>query len=809
MIGGDALLAEHLAFWREHAPHTRLINEYGPTETVVGCCVYEVNPDDPAVGPVPIGRPIANTQLYILDGQLQLMPVGVPGELYIGGVGLARGYLNRPELAAERFLPHPFSAEPGARLYKTGDLARYRADGSLEFLGRLDQQVKLRGYRIELGEIEALLSQHPAVRECLVLLREEAPSDKRLVAYLLPADSEARPPVSELRAHLQAKLPQYMVPTAFVEVQAWPLTPNGKIDRRALPAPERVRPQQGRAFEEPMTAAEHLLADIWSQLLGLDKVGIHDNFFELGGDSILGLRVIARANEMGLHFTPKQLFQYQTIAQLAAEAGLVSNRQAEQDIVTGPVPLTPIQHWFFEQQLPDLHHWNQAVLLEVQHELDPGLLEQALQALLVHHDALRLRFQPIGSQWQQRNSRPGEQITLTTVDLTRVPEAEQGSAMEKAATELHASLNITEGPLIRVALLRLGAAKTSRLLIVIHHLAVDIVSWQILLEDLETAYQQLRSSQTVQLPAKTTSFKQWAQQLEEYAQSEQLQQEFDYWLSRAWTSIGRFPVDHPAGLNTEDSACTVSLALSAQETQALLQQVPKRYHTQANDALLTALVLAYSRWTGERSLLIDLEGHGREDIAEGVDLSRTVGWFTAIAPVILKLSDTGGPGESLKAVKEQLRAIPRGGMGYGLLRYLSRDGNIVEQMRLLPRSEVIFNYHGRSAQALSPDTLFRVAPESSGPAHSLQGRRSHLLDVEVTLEEDCLYIHWGYSQNLHARSSIERLAQMYKEALQSLIDHCQSPEAGGYTPSDFPEADLSQEELDRLIAEFSISQESD
>src|SRR5437588_198601 len=665
LCGGEALPSE-LA--QQLLPKgASLCNLYGPTETTIWSTARKIEPEDKVIT---VGRPIANTQVYLLDAQLQLVPVGIPGELYIGGDGLARGYLHRPELTAERFIPHPFSTEPNARLYKTGDLARYRPDGSLEFLGRLDQQVKLRGYRIELGEIEALLSQHPTVRECLVLLREDGSGDKRLVAYILPAEAEARPPVSELRTHLQAKLPEYMVPAAFVEVQAWPLTPNGKIDRRALPAPERVRPQQGKAFEEPMTAAEHLLADIWSQLLGLDKVGIHDNFFELGGDSILGLRVIARANEMGFRFTLKQLFQYQTIAQLAAEAGLVSNRQAEQDIVTGPVPLTPIQHWFFEQQLPDLHHWNQAVLLEVQHELDPGLLEQALQALLVHHDALRLRFQLIGSQWQQRNSRPGEQITLTTVDLTRVPEAEQGSAMEKAATELHASLNITEGPLIRVALLRLGAAKTSRLLIVIRHLAVDIVSWQILLEDLDTAYQQLRSGQAVQLPAKTTSFKQWAQQLEEYAQSEQLQQEFDYWLSKAWTSIGRFPVDHPTGVNTEDSACTVSVALSAQETQALLQQVPKRYHTQAHDALLTALVLAYSRWTGERSLLIDLEGHGREDIAEGVDLSRTVGWFTAIAPVILDLSDTGGPGESLKAVKEQLRAMPHGGIGYGLLRYL-------------------------------------------------------------------------------------------------------------------------------------------
>src|SRR5438270_4863844 len=320
LCGGEALTSE-LA--QQLLPKgASLCNLYGPTETTIWSTARKIEPEDKVIT---VGRPIANTQVYLLDAQLQPVPVGIPGELYIGGDGLARGYLHRPELTAERFIPHPWSAEPGARLYKTGDLARYRADGSLEFLGRLDQQVKLRGYRIELGEVEALLSQHPAVRECLMLVREAESGDKRLVAYVLPEQAEQKPSQEELRNFLQAQLPEYMVPTAFVGVEAWPLTPNGKIDRRALPAPERMRPQQERAFEEPMTAAERLLADIWSQLLGLDKVGIHDNFFELGGDSILGLRLIARANEMGLRFTLKQLFQYQTIAQLAAEADLVSN----------------------------------------------------------------------------------------------------------------------------------------------------------------------------------------------------------------------------------------------------------------------------------------------------------------------------------------------------------------------------------------------------------------------------------------------------------------------------------------------------
>src|SRR5437868_10497282 len=320
IIGGEALLAEQLAFWRQHAPATRLINEYGPTETVVGCCVYEVAAQDAASGAVPIGQPIANTQLYVLDAQLHLAPIGVAGELYIGGAGLARGYLKRPGLTAERFVPHPWSAEPGARLYKTGDLARYRADGVLEFLGRLDHQVKVRGYRIELGEIEQALLEHPAVREGIVVVREDGLDNKQLVAYVVAVQDQE--PVGEwqatLHAYLEERLPDYMVPSHFVVLEALPLTANGKVDRRALPAPEPVAPHAEPQEETaPRTSVEQSLMEIWSQVLRLPQVGIHDNFFALGGDSILSLSLIAQARQAGLSLTLKQLFQAPTIAQLA------------------------------------------------------------------------------------------------------------------------------------------------------------------------------------------------------------------------------------------------------------------------------------------------------------------------------------------------------------------------------------------------------------------------------------------------------------------------------------------------------------
>jgi non-ribosomal peptide synthetase component F/aryl carrier-like protein len=590
---------------------------------------------------IPIGRPIANTQIYLLDAYLQPVPVGVPGELYIGGAGVARGYLNRPKLTAEKFIHNPFvDFESGfaseqselnkqvgvntphahksgffkkpdfstpasfrfncayllnpksSRLYKTGDLARYLPDGNIEFIGRIDHQVKIHGFRIELGEIEAALRQHPAVREIVVVVREEQSGNKHLVAYVVP-EKQFIPTTNDLRGFLQEKLPEYMVPSAFVRLKALPLTPNGKVDRQALPAPDMARSNLEETFVAPRTTAEKLLAKIWTQILQLEKVGIHDNFFELGGDSILSMQIIAKANQAGLQLTPKQLFEHQTIAELAAVAGTNRTIQAEQGIVTGSVLLTPIQHWFFEQNLPDSHHWNQAVLLEVQQAIAPVLLEQAVHKLLEHHDALRLCFVYQEGDWQQVNASPNAIVPFTYVDLSTVSETEQESAISDAAAELQTSLNLSSGLLVRVILFDLGASKPSRLLIIIHHLAVDGVSWRILLEDLQIAYQQLSQGKAIQLPPKTTSFKHWAERLQEYAQSAALQQELNYWLAESRQQIVHLPIDFPGGNNTVAEACTVSVTLSREETQALLQEVPAAYQTQINEVLLAVLMQAF------------------------------------------------------------------------------------------------------------------------------------------------------------------------------------------------------------------------
>ena len=804
IFGGEALDPRILQPWFErHGDcNPQLINMYGITETTVHVTRYPLSWSDVhGAAQSPIGRPLDDLQVYILDTSMHLTPIGVSGEMYVGGDGLARGYLGQPSLTAERFVPHPFSTRPGARLYKTGDLARFLPDGTIEYLGRLDAQVKIRGFRIEPGEIEAILALHPSVQEAVVVAREDQPGDKRLVAYVV-AHLQISFSSSELRHHLQSRLPDYMVPSAIVPLETLPLTLNGKLDRRALPAPDSDRSGLDKAYVAPRTPAEHLLADIWAQVLGLAQVGIHDNFFEVGGDSILSIQIVARAAVAGLALTPRHLFQQPTIAQLAQVIGDVVATQATQDLVLGSVFLTPIQHWFFALQLLQPQQWNQAILFEARQSLTPANVQEAVHILLTHHDMLRLRAHQQGIEWSLTIAEPDEQIPFSHFDLSTLPTEEQAAALETAANTLQASLDLTNGPIMRVAFFDFGVQQSARLLFVIHHLAVDIVSWSILLEDFQSAYQQLSQGQTPILPPKTTSYQSWAERLREYAQSPTVRSSLHFWLNQLWAEVQPLPLDIQGcpDDNTEESARTLAVVLSTEETQALLTEVPGVYHTHINEVLLTALVQAFARWTGHGTLLLHLEGHGREDVLDGVDISRTIGWFTSLTPLVLSLPANSEPGSTLKSVKEQLRQMPQHGLSFGLLRYLCRDTDISSQLAVLPRPEISFNYSGRVVSTSTEAELFAPASESMGTVHNPHGRRPHLLDINGGIAGGQLYIEWTYSDRLHRESTIERLAHFYLEALQELIAHCQSSEAGGYTPSDFPEATLTQNALDSLVA---------
>jgi amino acid adenylation domain-containing protein/non-ribosomal peptide synthase protein (TIGR01720 family) len=765
----------------------QVFNLYGPSEDTTYSTFTLVKKGDSIVT---IGRPIANTYCFLLDEHLMPLPIGVPGELYIGGDGLARGYLKRPDLTDEKFIPNPFSNEPSSLLYKTGDKARYLPDGNIEFLGRIDNQVKIRGFRIELGEIEAAITQYPGVRETAVIAREDVPGHKYLVAYIVPNHEDAIAS-SDLRGFLKEKLPDYMIPGVFVVLDALPLTPNGKVDRKALPIPDTAR-QELQAESAPRTRYEEILAQIWREVFHRDVVSIHDNFFEVGGDSILSIQIISKANRAGFFFTPKQIFQHQTIAELAAVA-TTETLKSEQGLVTGSLPLTPIQHWFFAQNLPEPHHFNQSFLLEVPPTLNSDLLQQALQQLLHHHDALRLRFNQTEACWQQFNALPDETVPFSRIDLSTLQKEALSQTIESTSSQLQASLNLNSGPLLRVALFHLGTQKPDRLLLVIHHLAVDGVSWRILLEDLQTAYQQLESGKPIQLPPKTTSFKHWTEKLTEYAFSPAAKKELTYWSNISGSKITPLSVDYKGGANTKTSARSVKVSLTEKETRALLQEVPKAYHTQINDILLTALMQVLATWSGSNSVLIDLEGHGREEILPDVDLSRTVGWFTTMFPVLLELKATENLGEAIESIKEQLRAIPNRGIGYGVLRYLSGDASITSQLSSLPQAEVSFNYLGQFDWGMESDSFIKLASESVGLEHSQLGHRSHLLEINGLVVENQLQLEWTYSSNFHSSTTIENLAQDFVAKLRTLIAHCLSADAGNYTPDVFENQTLHSE----------------
>jgi amino acid adenylation domain-containing protein/non-ribosomal peptide synthase protein (TIGR01720 family)/FkbM family methyltransferase len=1124
VLGGEACDWKLLRRVCEAMPDCELLNHYGPTETTVGVLVHQLEgiAEDSQKKP-PIGRPLPNTQVYILDRYGHPVSVGVAGELHIGGCGLARGYLNHPQLTSERFIPNPFSKEPGARLYRTGDRARFLPDGTVEFLGRIDHQVKLRGYRIELGEIEAALVKHPAVKDAVVVVREELAREKQLVAYLVAKVKQAAglagheryrlpngmeifhcgrteasylyqeifeqrdylrhgihlPPKpcvfdvganigmftlfvrqnwpeariyafepipsifetlrgnielygpnarifnyglaeesksaaftyypqfparsglsvyadavdeinvtrqflrnqqrnygeidaadfaedllegkfaaeihtgelrslskvigeegveridllkidvqraemdvlrgieeadwakieqivvevhnlegqtgqgrvaetvsllkqrgytvafeqdealhgtdrynvyarrngramqaeslsevevaepslypkgdgawasegltnAELRKYLQEKLPDYMIPSSFVLLEQLPLTPNGKLNRDALPAPEANHAGSAKAYQPPRTVVEEQLSGIWAEVFCIERVGISDNFFELGGDSIIGIQIVARAVQAGLSLTPKLIFQHQTIAELASvvtpskPVGTISQLAGASQLITGEVPLTPIQHWFFEQRLMASHHWNQSLLLDLRQTLDISLLRRAVAGLMRHHDALRLRYiegQP--GVWRQYNegAEALAELPCACVDLSAISSTEvQLAKLAQTTAQSQESLSLTDGPLLRVVLFELGEKSGQRLFLVIHHLAVDGVSWRILLEDLQRAYEQAARGEEIELPPKTLSFKAWAEGLQRYArENAALQVEASYWEAQLAKPKMRLPVDTPIerGVNsvtTVGSARSLSLSLSTEATRALLQDVPGVYRTQINDVLLSALVRAFQQWTGESgALCVEIEGHGREEILEGQQLSRTVGFFTTRYPVILEVAADAGPGESLKTLKEQLRAVPQHGIGYGLLRYLSGDKQLAERLREAAKAEISFNYLGQLDQSVDATSIYKPSPEATGSDRGLLDRRQHLLDISGFVTGGQLHMNWTYCSNAHDEQTIGRLAHEFMKSLRALIAHCKSPEAGGITPSDFPMAKLNQQKLDKLASQLNKS----
>ena len=786
-VGGEACPLDLVRAW---APGRAFFNGYGPTEATVGVCVARYTPD---LERVHIGRPLPGARLHVLDARHQLQPIGVVGELFIGGAGVARGYLGRPDLTAEAFIADPFGGD-GGRLYRTGDLARFLPDGNIELLGRADDQVKIRGFRVELGEVEAAIAAHPLVRQAAVLLHRDG-ARTRLVAFVVGREPTR---ADDLRAFVGERLPAYMVPSVFVPLDALPVNANGKVDRKALAAmPWDAQAGAEDTYVAPRTAVEEQLAAVWQAVLGLsDPVGVQDDFFSLGGDSILSLQVVFRAKQAGLSLTVRQLFEHPTIAELAPVAERQEARAvvAEQGLVTGPVELTPIQRWFFGQGFVRPDHVNQSLLVDAPADLSPEAWPRALRRLVEHHDGLRARYVQEAGRWRAELGPVPDEVPFEAHDLTGLPAGARDGRLLEVAEAAQAGLDLAAGPLFRAVLFTDGDSR--RLLLVAHHLVVDVVSWRVLLEDLTTLAGQAASGADLELPPKTSSWQQWAARLAEEAAGEATAAELDHWREQAQAPVRPLPLDGSAEADTVGARRVHRATLAGEDVRGLLQEVPAAFHTRVDDVLLTALAAALGAWAGDDHVRIDVEGHGREDLFDDLDVSRTVGWFTTVSPLRLPVPAAGALADGLKAVKEARHRRPRHGIGYGLLAQMT-DGSGLPPAA---SAEVSFNHLGHL------DGPFGASLAASSGVAALdtdpRNQRPHLLDVVSHVEDGELVMEWAYGAAAHDEETIRRLAEHTLDVLRALVEEARRPEVLGYTPSDLPLSGLGQAQLDTLVAQL-------
>ncbi|MGN8231420.1 condensation domain-containing protein, partial [Paenibacillus polymyxa] len=650
--------------------------------------------------------------------------------------------------------------------------------------GRIDHQVKIRGYRIELGEVESQLLQMESVREAVVTARADETGQKQMVAYYVAGQEMG---ASELRSELGQELPSYMVPSYFVQLEQMPLSPNGKIDRKALPAPEGSL-QSGTDYAEPRTAQERALVAVWQSVLGLQTVGISDNFFDLGGDSIKAIQIASRAFQVGYKLDMKDLFQYPTVEALAPHMYEVS-RMADQGEVSGKTALLPIQHWFFAQERERPQHFNQAVMLYRAKGFDETAVCRTMDHIVKHHDALRTVFRQASSGYEAwtRGVDEGALYTLETADYRE--QASYAEALEAKANEIQSSIHLSEGPLVKLGLFR--TAEGDHLLIAIHHLVVDGVSWRILFEDFSTGYEQAIKGEPVRLPYKTDSFQTWARELSSYANRPEAASDEAYWqqLEQAKAKAAPLPKDfaYEGSLNADSEVLTVEWTEA--ETEQLLKQAHRAYNTEVNDLLLTALGLAMHNWTGAGQVLVNLEGHGREAILPEVDITRTVGWFTSLYPVLLEMGKGMTLAQHIKETKEGLRRIPHKGLTYGTWRYLSPASHPIAA-----EPEISFNYLGQVDQDVQNSGI-TLSSYSAGETEDAHSPLQYALDLNAMISEGTLRLMIAYSRKQYRQETLERVAGLLQSALQEVIAHCVAQEQPELTPSDVSFKGLTTGEL--------------
>jgi len=782
IVAGEACSKSLCQIHFKTLPNVSLYNEYGPTEASVWCMAHKIDALDMERHQIPIGKPVANAQVYLLDDQKNKVPFGTSGEIYIGGDGLSKGYLNRPELTNEVFIKNPFNT--GNKLYKTGDLGKYRDDGAIEFLGRIDQQIKIRGYRVELDAIENTINNSALVKISVVVVKQDEGKPKRLIAYIIQNGSFDE---SKLKRELKAVLPDYMVPSSFVLIDDMPLLPNGKVDQKALSNIEIVlKPKETKDTEKPKNDIEQTLLDIWEDILNIKPLSITDNFFEIGGDSILSIQIIAKARKAGLSIAPNQLFEHQTISELAmfVEHENKTTKILE-TLVSGSVPLTPIQEWFFETHKTAPEYWNQNFKIkDLPEHIDKSIIQKLTNHLITAHHALRLSFGFKDDKWNAKVLNPDEIDAFISIDISDEEASNYNSKIEDTLIPIQENMTLEKGHLFKCIYFETGNYATNTIVLLAHHLVIDFVSWQIILNTYTTA---IHNNILPEQVAATSSIKTWGNHLLELSQSKTITSEVEFWKQQTVpqaTLPKDFDGDFPL---LEKDISAVYFEVDQIVTHNLVTESNAAYNTKIEELLLTALIDVLSDWTGNNNMSLAMERHGREVIDSSIDLSNTVGWFTAFFPKSFNFESTTDIASKIIATKEQMRQIPNGGVGYGILRYLtSQLGNV-------PYPNIVFNFLGKQTTGKN-----NIEFSSHNARHALT-ERYYYLEINALIKDDVLSLNWSYSNKIHKPETIQTLIHSFNESLQHIVTHCTYSDTVKYTPSDFEDVDLDQTDLDNLL----------
>jgi len=783
IVGGEDLkvsLAKDIH--ESFSGNVEIFNEYGPTETVVGCMIHKYDYESDIRISVPIGVPADNVHIYILDKNHIPVPINNVGEMYISGDGVARGYLKRSELTQEKFVNNPFMNTK--RMYKTGDLARFLSNGKIEYVGRADQQVKIRGYRIELGEIEKYLLIHEALKDAVVTDLEDENNDKYICAYII---KKVDVTTHELKDHLLRYLPDYMIPVYFIELDEIPLTRNGKVNKELLPKTKNDNIQSAE-FIEYRNEKERNLINAICGVLNIERASVRQNFYHIGGDSIKAIQIASKLNDKGLKIKVKDILSNPVIEEMALCIEQSKGLAINQEPCEGSIRPTPIVSWFFSQNFVNPNHYTQSILLEVKQDIATEKLEIILNELINHHDSFRINYNSITGKLFYNNEHLDKYYSIQEHDLTNLSYSVQVDRMAFLADELKSSFKIENEVLIKACIFKLGQNE-KKLLITAHHLVVDGVSWRIILEDINTMIKQIKNGQRIILPSKTHSYQEWAKVIENYRDYE-VDKEKSYWKQILGKDFN-FPTDYDLKENIVDSSCTIAVQMDEDLTEYLLTKANSSYNTEPKDLLITSLLRTIKEFTGSEEITIELESHGRDDIFEGIDISRTVGWFTSLYPFYIRLKKENLSNQ-IKEVKEEIRRIPNNGIGFGIFNYMSKA------LKRNDQKYIRFNFLGDFTFG-HDNSYVNLLRDQLGSDYDKRNRLTCIIDINCFIVGGKLNVHLTYSKNKFSQNTMERYINSYINDLKMIIGHCCDKESVEFTPSDFDTVDITLEELDSFF----------